>query len=79
MKSLPFYLISDPPRILCLLFLLRIIANNNPEKNARKIVGDCQMNVNIPEKIFLTKGVGTHKERLASFESALRDAAAIMI
>jgi arginine decarboxylase len=32
------------------------------------------MNVNIPEKIFLTKGVGTHTERLASFELALRDA-----
>lgn len=32
------------------------------------------MNVNIPEKIFLTKGVGIHKERLASFELALRDA-----
>jgi arginine decarboxylase len=32
------------------------------------------MNVSIPEKIFLTKGVGTHKERLASFELALRDA-----
>ena len=32
------------------------------------------MNVNIPEKLFLTKGVGTHKERLASFELALRDA-----
>jgi arginine decarboxylase len=32
------------------------------------------MNTNIPEKIFLTKGVGTHKERLASFELALRDA-----
>jgi arginine decarboxylase len=29
---------------------------------------------NIPEKIFLTKGVGVHKERLASFELALRDA-----
>ena len=33
-----------------------------------------QMNAHIPEKIFLTKGVGTHKERLASFELALRDA-----
>ncbi len=33
-----------------------------------------QMNLNIPEKIFLTKGVGTHKEQLASFELALRDA-----
>jgi arginine decarboxylase len=32
------------------------------------------MNVNIPEKIFLTKGAGTHKERLTSFELALRDA-----
>ena len=32
------------------------------------------MNVNIPAKIFLTKGVGVHKERLASFELALRDA-----
>jgi arginine decarboxylase len=32
------------------------------------------MIVNIPEKIFLTKGVGSHKERLTSFELALRDA-----
>jgi arginine decarboxylase len=32
------------------------------------------MNVNVPEKISLTKGVGIHKERLASFELALRDA-----
>lgn len=28
----------------------------------------------IPTKIFLTKGVGTHKDKLASFELALRDA-----
>ncbi|MFA4985882.1 MAG: arginine decarboxylase, pyruvoyl-dependent [Candidatus Brocadiia bacterium] len=27
-----------------------------------------------PSKIFLTKGVGVHKERLAAFEEALRDA-----
>ena len=27
-----------------------------------------------PERIFLTKGVGKHKERLTSFELALRDA-----
>ncbi len=39
-----------------------------------KIVVEPQMNTNIPEKIFLTKGVGTHKERLASFELALREA-----
>jgi arginine decarboxylase len=28
----------------------------------------------IPTKLFLTKGVGVHKDRLASFELALRDA-----
>ncbi len=28
----------------------------------------------VPKKIFFTKGVGVHKERLASFELALRDA-----
>lgn len=28
----------------------------------------------VPKKIFLTKGVGTHKDRLASFELALRNA-----
>ena len=28
----------------------------------------------IPQKIFLTKGVGKHKERLTSFELSLRDA-----
>lgn len=28
----------------------------------------------VPKKVFFTKGVGRHKERLASFELALRDA-----
>jgi len=28
----------------------------------------------LPEKVFFTKGVGRHKEKLASFELALRDA-----
>src|SRR3989337_2608084 len=28
----------------------------------------------VPKKMFFTKGVGTHKEKLASFEAALRDA-----
>ncbi len=28
----------------------------------------------IPRKIFLTRGVGTHRERLSAFEMALRDA-----
>lgn len=32
------------------------------------------MNTYIPAKLFLTKGVGVHKDRLASFEVALRDA-----
>jgi arginine decarboxylase len=32
------------------------------------------MNNWVPNKIFLTKGVGRHKEKLASFEMALRDA-----
>src|SRR3989344_7142179 len=28
----------------------------------------------VPNKLFFTKGVGRHKEKLASFEAALRDA-----
>lgn len=32
------------------------------------------MSTLVPDKIFLTKGVGRHKEKLASFEMALRDA-----
>src|SRR3989338_7477700 len=28
----------------------------------------------VPSKIFLTKGIGTHKDKLSSFELALRDA-----
>lgn len=32
------------------------------------------MSTLVPKKLFLTKGVGVHKERLASFEAALRDA-----
>jgi len=28
----------------------------------------------VPQKIFFTKGVGTHKDKLAFFELALRDA-----
>ena len=28
----------------------------------------------IPKKLFFTRGVGRHKEKLASFEIALRDA-----
>lgn len=32
------------------------------------------MSMLVPDRIFLTKGVGRHKEKLASFEMALRDA-----
>ena len=32
------------------------------------------MKTNVPRKMFFTKGVGTHKEELHSFELALRDA-----
>jgi len=32
------------------------------------------MNALVPERIFLTQGVGVHQEKLASFEKALRDA-----
>jgi len=32
------------------------------------------MNILVPKKIFFTKGVGTHKDELHSFERALRDA-----
>jgi len=32
------------------------------------------LNLNVPKKIFFTKGVGAHKEELHSFELALRDA-----
>ena len=32
------------------------------------------MNPNVPSQMFFTKGVGTHKEELHSFELALRDA-----
>ena len=32
------------------------------------------MSLWVPNKMFLTKGVGRHKEKLASFEMALRDA-----
>lgn len=32
------------------------------------------MSLLVPNKIFLTKGVGRHKEKLVSFEMALRDA-----
>jgi arginine decarboxylase len=32
------------------------------------------MSIFVPKEVFLTKGIGRHKEKLASFEEALRDA-----
>lgn len=32
------------------------------------------MKSHVPKRVFFTKGVGTHKDRLASFEAALRNA-----
>jgi arginine decarboxylase len=32
------------------------------------------LKLNVPNKVFLTKGVGRHREKLTSFELALRDA-----
>ena len=39
-----------------------------------KLIYDVYMSIWVPNKMFLTKGVGRHKEKLASFEMALRDA-----
>lgn len=41
-----------------------------PERKLRYV----QRNFMVPTHLFLVKGVGTHKEQLASFELALRDA-----
>jgi arginine decarboxylase len=35
---------------------------------------ECELLSNVPGRIFFTKGVGTHKEELHSYELALRDA-----
>ncbi len=43
-------------------------------KEQRYIKERKQLNSLVPKKIFFTKGVGTHKEELHSFELALRDA-----
>ncbi len=41
----------------------------------KNLTGDGRARVNIiPSKIFFTKGVGVHKDKLASFERALRQA-----
>jgi arginine decarboxylase len=48
------------------------------EKNARIVLGESGYPVThemlVPKAIFFTNGVGVHKDRLSSFELALRDA-----
>jgi arginine decarboxylase len=44
-----------------------------PYISARRRVFELALNM-VPKQLFLTKGVGRHKERLTSFELALRDA-----
>src|SRR6516162_1423590 len=55
---------ASPP---CVTFYNSVIISPVPE--ARKLGRSM-----VPKRIFLTKGVGKHKERLTSFELALRDA-----
>lgn len=44
-------------------------------KSAKSTLGEEERNkLFVPKKVFFTKGVGTHKEELRSFELALRDA-----
>jgi arginine decarboxylase len=46
---------------------------NNPNSIATEATSKLGKNM-VPKKIFFTKGVGKHKDRLTSFELALRDA-----
>jgi arginine decarboxylase len=48
----------------CYLFISTVIIRRTPELGKDMV----------PKRLFLTKGVGKHKERLTSFELALRDA-----
>src|SRR3954467_3428574 len=41
------------------------------ERPLREVPGNTMY---VPKKLFFTKGVGTHREKLTSFELALRDA-----
>jgi arginine decarboxylase len=61
---------EEANRLICHFFCVWfIIRARNAEKEWRVAV----VNI-IPSKIFLTKGVGVHKDKLASFEMALRKA-----
>lgn len=59
----------------CSTLLCSLVIDNNAEEYVRtEYWAVSRLNVHIPERIFFTKGVGSHKERLTSFELALRDA-----
>ncbi|NQU16739.1 MAG: arginine decarboxylase, pyruvoyl-dependent [Candidatus Saganbacteria bacterium] len=50
--------------------------DKNDEKNSEKtnVVVPEKNGLLVPDRLFLTKGVGRHREKLVSFEMALRDA-----
>lgn len=56
-----------------------IVLAGNPRQTMRRMQRDFHGGIElgksmVPRRLFLTKGVGKHKERLTSFELALRDA-----
>ena len=48
--------------------------NGQPVSSAASLPQQTQLYKLVPTKVFFTKGVGTHKEELRSYELALRDA-----
>jgi len=48
--------------------------NGQPVSSAASLPQQAQLYKLVPTKVFFTKGVGTHKEELRSYELALRDA-----
>jgi arginine decarboxylase len=54
---------SSPFAVRCLGIAVRLFA---------RTAGELRRIMYVPTKLFLTKGVGRHKEKLASFEEALR-------
>jgi arginine decarboxylase len=53
------------------MFFRRLSRGNHKVTQEVEMANDLTM---IPKKMFLTKGVGVHRDRLNSFEDALRDA-----
>jgi len=66
-KRAKIHEIFHMPPPACVIFLFTLKTHTRPEED--------KLGLNmVPKRIFLTKGVGKHKERLTSFELALRDA-----